>query len=89
MPASRWTAPNALQRIVESGKKPKNHMPFTPRAKRVPEHALRASAQRGSATLGSGDLLIGLLREPDGVTVHVIPEHDVDIAVLEERATQR
>jgi ATP-dependent Clp protease ATP-binding subunit ClpC len=79
------SARRAVRLLVGAGEEPQGHVPFTPRAKNVLEHALRVSMQRDSETIGSGDLLLGLLREPDSVAVRVLRELDVDLAVLERQ----
>jgi ATP-dependent Clp protease ATP-binding subunit ClpC len=46
-------------------------IPFTPRAKRVLELALRESLTLGHTWIGTEHLLLGLSREPDGVAIQV------------------
>ncbi len=55
------------------------HIPFTPRAKKVLELSLRESLQLGSDSIGAGHILLGLLREGDGVAVQVLVRMGVDL----------
>jgi ATP-dependent Clp protease ATP-binding subunit ClpA len=57
-------------------------MPFTPRAKKTLELALRESLSAGSNTVASEHILLGLLREGEGVGTQVLRELEVDIAGL-------
>jgi hypothetical protein len=56
--------------------------PFTPRAKKVLEIALRESLGRGSSTISPGDLLLGILREGESVAVQVLTATGVDLETL-------
>jgi Clp amino terminal domain, pathogenicity island component len=51
---------------------PSGHVPFTPRAKKVLELALREALHLGHDYIGTEHLLLGLLREGEGVGVQVI-----------------
>ena len=63
--------------------------PFTPRAKEVLSLALREALDRKSATIGPGDLLLGLLREGDGVGVQVLRARGVDLDALRRDVLSR
>jgi ATP-dependent Clp protease ATP-binding subunit ClpC len=80
------SARRSVLRIVGPGEQPYAHIPFTERSKKVLENALRVSTQRSNPTIGSGDILLGVLQEPESVGVQVIRDHDVDVAVLEQKA---
>jgi ATP-dependent Clp protease ATP-binding subunit ClpC len=54
--------------------------PFTPRAKKVLELSLREALQLGHQYIGTEHLLLGLLREGDGVGVRVIGALGADLA---------
>jgi hypothetical protein len=54
------------------GTPPSGSPPFTPRAKKVLELSLRESMQLGRSYIDTGDLLLGLLREGEGVAVTVL-----------------
>jgi ATP-dependent Clp protease ATP-binding subunit ClpC len=51
---------------------PSDHMPFTPRAKKVLELSLREALQLGHDHIDTEHLLLGLLREGEGVAAQVI-----------------
>jgi len=52
--------------------------PFTPRSKKVLELALRESMQLGHNYIGTEHLLLGLVREGEGVAARVLSNLDVD-----------
>jgi hypothetical protein len=58
--------------IGMAGSAPSGSPPFTPRAKKVLELSLRESMQLGRTYIDTGDLLLGLLREGEGVAVAVL-----------------
>src|SRR5580693_9756601 len=47
------------------------HIPFTPRAKKVLELSLREAQQLGHDYIGTEHILLGLIREGDGVAAQV------------------
>ena len=51
---------------------PKGHIPFTPRAKKVLELSLREGLQMGHKYIGTEFLLLGLIREGEGVAAQVL-----------------
>jgi ATP-dependent Clp protease ATP-binding subunit ClpC len=63
--------------IVSAGKKPPSsgHIPFTPRAKKTLELALREALQLHHNYIGTEHILLGLIREGDGVAVQVLRQH--------------
>jgi ATP-dependent Clp protease ATP-binding subunit ClpA len=62
--------------LVGTGKKPQSgHIPFTPRAKKVLELALREALQLTHNYIGTEHILLGLIREGDGVAAQVLREH--------------
>jgi ATP-dependent Clp protease ATP-binding subunit ClpA len=78
-----------LEIVPEGRKPPSEHIPFTPRAKKVLELSLRQSVELGHAYLGTGHLLLGLVVEGEGVAAEVLRElgawqEDVLRAVMEE-----
>lgn len=50
------------------------HVPFTPRAKKSLEQAMRESIKLGESTIGPDHLLLGVLRQTDGAAVRMITE---------------
>jgi prophage maintenance system killer protein len=51
---------------------PSGHIPFTPRAKKVLELALRESVRMGHMYIGSEHILLGLVREGSGLAAQVL-----------------
>ena len=59
--------------IVGRGKEsPSGHIPFTPRAKKVLELSLREALQLGHNYIGTEHILLGLIREGEGVAAQVL-----------------
>ena len=63
-----------LEIIGEGKEPPKSHIPLTPRAKRVLELSLRQAVRLHHSYLGTGDLLLGLVVEGEGVAAQVLRE---------------
>jgi ATP-dependent Clp protease ATP-binding subunit ClpA len=61
------------------------HIPFTPQAKRVLELALREALQVDCDYIGTEHILLGLLREGDGVAAHVLTGLGADLAGTRQR----
>jgi ATP-dependent Clp protease ATP-binding subunit ClpA len=57
------------------GKAKSGHIPFTPRAKKVLELALREALQLHHNYIGTEHLLLGLIREDEGVAVQIMRQH--------------
>ena len=55
------------------------HIPFTPRAKKVLELSMRESKQLGHEYIGTEHILLGLIREGDGVAAQVLAVQGVDL----------
>jgi hypothetical protein len=58
--------------IGEGGSVPTGHIPFTPRAKKVLELSLREALQLGHNYIGTEHILLGLVREGEGVAAQVL-----------------
>jgi len=69
-----------VSRVVGRGPSPTDgpKLPFTPRAKKVLELALREAAQLSDRSIGTEHLLLGVLREGQGVAVQVLAALDVE-----------
>jgi ATP-dependent Clp protease ATP-binding subunit ClpC len=66
--------------LVRSGDKTmRGHVPFTTAAKKALEMSLREALQLGHNYIGSGHLLLGLLREERGTAARVLAELGVDL----------
>jgi hypothetical protein len=62
-----------VEQIVGRGEQPSSgHIPFTPRAKKVFELSMREAHQLGSDYIGTGYILLGLIREGEGIAVQVL-----------------
>jgi hypothetical protein len=57
-------------------------IPFTPRAKRVLELALREALSLGHNYIGTEHILLGLAREGDGVAMRILLDFDADAAKI-------
>jgi ATP-dependent Clp protease ATP-binding subunit ClpC len=64
------------------------HIPFTPRAKTVLEHALRESRLLGHSYIGTEHLLLGLLSEGEGVGARVLTGLGADLNQAREQVTR-
>jgi prophage maintenance system killer protein len=62
-----------VEEIIGQGQTaPTGHIPFTPRAKKVLELSLREALQLGHNYVGTEHILLGLLREGEGVAAQVL-----------------
>jgi ATP-dependent Clp protease ATP-binding subunit ClpC len=62
-----------VEEIIGQGQAaPTGHIPFTPRAKKVLELSLREALQMGHNYIGTEHILLGLIREGNGVGAHVL-----------------
>jgi ATP-dependent Clp protease ATP-binding subunit ClpC len=67
------TVREKVEEIIGVGQKaPSSHIPFTPRAKKVLELSLREALDMGHNYIGTEHILLGLLREGDGVAAQVL-----------------
>jgi ATP-dependent Clp protease ATP-binding subunit ClpA len=67
-----------LQLVPEGEPASPGQIPFTPRAKKTLELALRESLSRGDRTIGAEHLLLAITRgDEDGVAVRLLAEHGV------------
>jgi len=64
------------------------HIPFTPRAKRVLELALLESRQLGHRYIGTEHILLGLIREGEGVAAQVLTRLGADLHLVREQVIQ-
>ena len=58
--------------------------PFTPRAKKVLELALREVQQLGGSNIGTEHILLGIIREGQGVAFQVLVRLDIDPAQVRQ-----
>jgi ATP-dependent Clp protease ATP-binding subunit ClpC len=70
---SREAVRQSVEEIVGKGRSaPTGHIPFTPRGKKVLELSLRESLQLGHNYIGTEHILLGLIREGEGVGAEVL-----------------
>ncbi|WP_167143287.1 ATP-dependent Clp protease ATP-binding subunit [Canibacter zhoujuaniae] len=65
--------------IGKGSQTPSGHIPFTPRAKKVLELSLREALQLGHNYIGTEHMLLGLLREGEGVAAQVLVKLGADL----------
>ena len=66
--------------IIGTGQQPPaGHIPFTPRAKKVLELSLREALQLGHSYIGTEHILLGLIREGEGVAAQVLVKLGADL----------
>ncbi|MDK6486837.1 Clp protease N-terminal domain-containing protein, partial [Streptococcus agalactiae] len=69
--------------IIGSGDQPvPGHIPFTPRAKKVLELSLREALQLGHNYIGTEHILLGLIREGEGVAAQVLTNLGADLQTV-------
>lgn len=74
--------------IGEGEKQVEGHIPFTPRAKRVFELSMREALQLGHNYIGTEHILLGLLREGEGVAAQVIAKLGAQASQLRKNVLQ-
>src|SRR5688572_11604006 len=67
---------------------PQGHIPFTPRAKKVLELSLREALQLGHNYIGTEHILLGLLREGEGVAAQVLLKVGLDMQKIRQTVLQ-
>ncbi|HEY1127740.1 MAG TPA: Clp protease N-terminal domain-containing protein, partial [Actinomycetota bacterium] len=68
-----------VEEIIGQGQAaPAGHIPFTPRAKKVLELSLREALQLGHNYIGTEHILLGLVRENEGVAARILLDFDAD-----------
>ena len=78
-----------VEAIIGRGQQaPSGHIPFTPRAKRVLELSLRESGQLGHNYLGTEHILLGLVREGEGVAAQVLMKLGGDLNRVRQMVIQ-
>jgi ATP-dependent Clp protease ATP-binding subunit ClpC len=69
-----------VEEIIGQGQNaPAGHIPFTPRAKKVLELSLREALQLGHNYIGTEHILLGLIREGEGVAAQVLQKLGADL----------
>jgi ATP-dependent Clp protease ATP-binding subunit ClpA len=65
------------------------HSPFTPRAKKVLEFSLREALQLGHNYIGTEHILLGLLREGEGVAARVLAQLGAELDRTREQVSEQ
>ncbi|MGH9030947.1 MAG: Clp protease N-terminal domain-containing protein, partial [Acidimicrobiia bacterium] len=74
--------------IGQGGSAPSGHIPFTPRAKKVLELSLREALQLGHNYIGTEHILLGLIREGEGVAAQVLVKLGADLSRVRQQVIQ-
>ena len=74
--------------IGHGGQSPSGHIPFTPRAKKVLELSLREALQLGHNYIGTEHILLGLIREGEGVAAQVLQKLGADLSRVRQQVIQ-
>src|SRR5690625_5172631 len=78
-----------VQEIIGTGQQaPSGHIPFTPRAKKVLEFSLREALQLGHNYIGTEHILLGLIREGEGVAAQVLVKLGADLNSVRQHVIQ-
>ncbi|GGI07786.1 ATP-dependent Clp protease ATP-binding protein [Egicoccus halophilus] len=80
---------NQVTEIIGRGQTaPAGHIPFTPRAKKVLELSLREALQLGHNYIGTEHILLGLIREGEGVAAQVLQKLGADLNRVRQQVIQ-
>jgi ATP-dependent Clp protease ATP-binding subunit ClpC len=80
---------NQVEEIIGQGQQaPSGHIPFTPRAKKVLELSLREALQLGHTSIGTEHILLGLIREGEGVAAQVLVKLGADLNRVRQQVIQ-
>src|SRR4051812_28126968 len=78
-----------VEEIIGQGQQaPSGHIPFTPRAKKVLELSLREALQLGHNYIGTEHILLGLIREGEGVAAQVLQKLGADLNKVRQQVLQ-
>jgi ATP-dependent Clp protease ATP-binding subunit ClpC len=80
---------NQVVEIIGQGSQaPSGHIPFTPRAKKVLELSLREALQLGHNYIGTEHILLGLIREGEGVAAQVLQKLGAELQKVRQTVIQ-
>jgi len=78
-----------VEEVIGQGQRaPSGHVPFTPRAKKVLELSLREALELGHDYIGTEHLLLGLVREGEGVAAQVLVKLGADFPRVRQQVGQ-
>lgn len=79
----------AVREVVNEGTSESyEHIPFTPRAKKVLELSLREALQMGHNYIGTEHILLGLLKEGEGVAARVLNSIGITLDIVKEKVKE-
>ena len=79
---------HVIQIVGRGQQPPSGHVPFTPRAKKVLELSLREALQLSHNYIGTEHILLGLIREGEGVAAQVLVKLGGNLAVVREKVIE-
>jgi ATP-dependent Clp protease ATP-binding subunit ClpC len=78
-----------IEELIGQGQDvPSGHIPFTPRAKKVLELSLREALQLGHTYIGTEHLLLGLIREGEGVAAQVLQKMGASLELVRQKVIE-
>src|SRR6201991_2266338 len=78
-----------VEEIIGRGQQaPSGHIPFTPRAKKVLDLSLREAKELGPSYIGTEHILLGLIREGDGVAARMLVKLGADLDRTRQQVIQ-
>lgn len=77
-----------IENIGEGSSSPAGHIPFTPRAKKLFELSMREAIQLGHNYIGTEHILLGLVREGEGVAAQVLVALGADLSTVRQTVLQ-
>ena len=78
-----------VQEVIGQGKQaPSGHISFSPRAKKVLELSLREGLQLGHQYIGTEHILLGLIREGEGVAAQVLVKLGADLSTVRQQVIE-
>jgi hypothetical protein len=77
-----------VELVGQGDEQPEPHIPFTPRAKKVLELSLREALQFGHNYIGTEHILLGLIREGEGVAAQVLESQGASLDRVRQQVVQ-
>jgi Clp amino terminal domain, pathogenicity island component len=77
-----------VETVGQGAEEPASHIPFTPRAKKVLELSLREALQLSHNYIGTEHILLGLIREGEGVAAQVLVKLGADLDRVRQQVVQ-
>src|SRR4030042_3378307 len=74
--------------VTEGSSESYEHIPFTPRAKKVLEYSLREALQMGHNYIGTEHILLGLIREGEGIAAKVLENLGADLEGVRKEVSE-